>query len=165
MKKILFSLLAAGSILTASAQTLNPAIPRDPKIEQQIETLLKKMTLEEKIGQMTELTIDILAKRTNPFEGMNQQNPKVDDLKKILKKYNLEKKFDLSKGMPDKENMMRIYMAIMEIENKKGFQIDEALLDSVISKYKVGSILNVPTALRRQKRAGKLLSGKYRINQ
>ena len=151
MKKFLFSLLAAGSILTTSAQTVKTAIPRDPKIEQQVETLLKKMTLEEKIGQMTELTIDILAKRTNPFEGMNQQNPKVDDLKKILKKYNLDKKFDLSKGMPNKENMMRIYMAIMEIENKKGFQIDEALLDSVIGKYKVGSILNVPNSIAQTK--------------
>ena len=53
--------------------------------------------------------------------------------------------------MPDKENMMKIYMTIMEVENKKGFQIDEALLDSVISKYKVGSILNVPNSIAQTK--------------
>ncbi len=42
---------------------------------------------------------------------------------------------------------MRLYMRMQEIENAKGFQIDEAKLDSVITKYKVGSILNVPNGL------------------
>jgi len=151
MKKLLFSLLAAGSLLTASAQNITPAIPKDPKIEQQVEAMLKKMTLEEKIGQMTELSIDVLEKRPNPFEGMDPQNLRVDDIKKVLKKYKLEKTFDLSKGMPNKENMMKIYMTIMDIEDKKGFQIDEALLDTVISKYKVGSILNVPNSIAQSK--------------
>lgn len=43
MKRILLSFLAAGSILAATAQTtVAPAIPRDEKIEQQVEALLKK---------------------------------------------------------------------------------------------------------------------------
>ncbi len=36
-------------------------------MERKIEALLLKMTLEEKVGQMTELSIDLLQKRTNPF--------------------------------------------------------------------------------------------------
>ena len=147
-KKLILSFALTGLVLTATAQTkVAPAIPRDEKIEQQIETLLKKMTLDEKIGQMTELTIDLLQKRTNPFAGINPQKMTVDDIKKVLKKYKLEKEYDLSKGMPDQQVLMQIYMRIQGIENKNGFQIDEAMLDSVIGKYKVGSILNVPNGV------------------
>ena len=86
--------LAAGAVLSAAAQTVAPAIPRDEKIEQRVEEILGKMTLDEKIGQMCELTIDVL------------KDWKADP--------------------------------------SKGWQMNEAQLDSVIAKYKVGSILNVP---------------------
>ena len=143
-KKVFLSLALATSMFTATAQQVAPAIPRDEKIEQQVEAWLQKMTLEEKIGQMCELTIDVLQQRTNPFEGLNMENLKVADLQKILKKYGIEKEFDLSGGIPDKDVMMKIYIRIQGIESQKGFQLSEAMLDSVIGKYKVGSILNVP---------------------
>ena len=143
-KKVFLSLALATSMFTATAQQVAPAIPRDEKIEQQVEAWLQKMTLEEKIGQMCELTIDVFQQRTNPFEGLNMENLKVADLQKILKKYGIEKEFDLSGGIPDKDVMMKIYMRIQGIESQKGFQLSEAMLDSVIGKYKVGSILNVP---------------------
>ena len=143
-KKVFLSLALATSMFTATAQQVAPAIPRAEKIEQQVEAWLQKMTLEEKIGQMCELTIDVLQQRTNPFEGLNMENLKVADLQKILKKYGIEKEFDLSGGIPDKDVMMKIYMRIQGIESQKGFQLSEAMLDSVIGKYKVGSILNVP---------------------
>ncbi len=94
-KKLLLSVALAATMLTATAQKpVAPAIPADPKIEQNLEKLLKKMTLEEKIGQMTQLAVDLLQK-----PGSNGSN---------------------------------------------GFEFNEANLDSIISKYKVGSILNVP---------------------
>ena len=59
-KKITSSLfaftIAACSIQAAPAT----AIAKDAKLEQQVEAALSKMTLEEKIGQMTELAIDVL---------------------------------------------------------------------------------------------------------
>lgn len=83
---------------SASAQTKSASpIPRDEKMEQQIEKILSKMTLDEKVGQMCELTIDLLQDRN--------------------------------------------------ADPKKGFQLSEAMLDSVIGKYKVGSILNVPNGV------------------
>ena len=88
MKKLLLCALCASLPLLAGAQV----IKSDPKIEQKIETTLKKMTLEEKIGQMAELNIDVVQDRSV----------------------------------------------------KGRFQLSEALLDTVIGKYKVGSILNVP---------------------
>ncbi len=102
MKKLLLTNIGVSIVCMASAQSVLPAIPRDEKIEQQIEVLLKKMTLEEKVGQMCELTIDVIQKRVNSSEGATVQ---------------------------------------------EDWQMDEAKLDSVISKYKVGSILNVPNGV------------------
>lgn len=67
------------------------------QVEKQIDDLISKMTLEEKIGQMTQLTLDVVGKGPDIF----------------------------SSYMP--------------------FQIDTAMLDTVIGVYKVGSILNSPT--------------------
>ena len=75
---------------TASANV--PVIKSDPKIEAQVEQTLKKLTLEEKIGQMMELVTDLF--------GANDKN-----------------------GV---------------------FYIDEHKTDSILSRYKVGSILNAP---------------------
>ena len=75
---------------TASADT--PVIKSDPKIEAQVEQTLKKLTLEEKVGQMMELVTDLF-------------------------------------GGNDKDGM---------------FYIDERKTDSLLSRYKIGSILNAP---------------------
>ena len=49
------------AIAACSIQAAPPvAIAKDAKLEQQVDTTLSKMTLEEKIGQMTELSIDVL---------------------------------------------------------------------------------------------------------
>lgn len=45
---------------TVAQPTVKPAIPSDPKIEAHIQQWLEKMTLEEKVGQMCELTIDVI---------------------------------------------------------------------------------------------------------
>ncbi len=70
------------------------AVGRDRVIEAKIDSVLKTMTLEEKIGQMTQLTLDVVGKGPSVFAS----------------------------DMP--------------------FRLDEALVDTVIRKYKVGSVLN-----------------------
>ena len=50
----LFSVLIAAVALPVRSQ----CIPRDEKVEMQVETLLSKMTLRDKVGQMCELAID-----------------------------------------------------------------------------------------------------------
>lgn len=42
------------------AQGMAPAIPHDKKLETKVERTLRKLTLEEKVGQMCELTIDVI---------------------------------------------------------------------------------------------------------
>ena len=53
--------LCSGTIF---AQSHKPCIPRDEKVEAQVESLLQKMTLQDKVGQMCELAIDKVAQRS-----------------------------------------------------------------------------------------------------
>ena len=59
MKKTIFAALAALALGTA-ASAQRPAIPRDEAMEQKIEAQLARMTLDQKIGQMLELNLDIM---------------------------------------------------------------------------------------------------------
>ena len=90
MKKLFSSILMLAFAYTTSANV--HVIKSDPKIEAQVEQTLKKLTLEEKIGQMMELVTDLF--------GANDKN-----------------------GV---------------------FYIDEHKTDSILSRYKIGSILNAP---------------------
>ncbi len=59
-------LMTASIAMTAcSKQAVPTAIPEDAKIEQQVEELLSEMDLDAKIGQMTELAIDVLGETIN----------------------------------------------------------------------------------------------------
>src|SRR5574344_1901408 len=69
MKRKLITLTLAALSLMASSQ--KPAIPRDEQIEKKVETLLSKMTLDEKVGQMLELNLDVIGK-------MQAINPKIE---------------------------------------------------------------------------------------
>lgn len=62
MKKTFFAAVAALFVGQAMAQ--QPAIPRDEAIEAKVEKTLQKMTLDQKIGQMLELNLDIMGKYT-----------------------------------------------------------------------------------------------------
>ena len=90
MKKLLMT--TACLLLVAGIQAQKPAIPRDAALEKRIEATLSKMTLDEKVGQMLELNLDLM--------GRYDANGK--------------------------------------------WQLNEMMLDTVISKYKVGSLLNAP---------------------
>ncbi len=83
---------AACALAAVAVLAQKPAIPRDAKLEAKIEKTLKKMTLDEKIGQMLELNLDIMGKKD-------------------------------ANGV---------------------WQLNEVMLDTLISKWKVGSILNAP---------------------
>lgn len=81
-------LLGCSGINGSSVRTLDPAI------EGKIDSILTGMTLEEKVGQMTQLALDVIGEGGNVFYS------------------------------------------------HEPFQIDQTMLDTVIGKYKVGSILN-----------------------
>ena len=70
MKKVLTVVLLMTAI-GVQAQSVKPAIPRDAALEAKVEKTLAKMTLDEKIGQMLELNLDVMGK-------MTVENVKVD---------------------------------------------------------------------------------------
>ena len=77
---------------TMAVSAQKPAIPRDVALESKVQKTLSKMTLDEKIGQMLELNLDIMGR----YDATGK------------------------------------------------WQLNETMLDTLISKWKVGSILNAP---------------------
>lgn len=85
MKKVRLTILAMAACLGAvscSDKAVKPAIPSDPQIERAVEKTLSQMTLEEKVGQMTEIGIDILGH----YEGDNWVMD-VDKVENAIGKY------------------------------------------------------------------------------
>ena len=81
-KVILLAIAACLGAVSCSDRAVKPAIPSDPQIEKAVEKTLAKMTLEEKVGQMTEIGIDILGH----FEGDNWVMD-VDKVENAIVKY------------------------------------------------------------------------------
>ena len=70
----LASVLCAGTCLSAEGQTVPPAIPSDPEIEANIQNWLKKMTIEEKIGQMCERSQHPKLAQENDHRGKDRSD-------------------------------------------------------------------------------------------
>jgi beta-glucosidase len=67
------------SCTIAPEKSVEPAIAKDEQIEQKVEALLSEMTLEEKIGQMTQLTIDVLGEPGSAYRGDFQLSEAIMD--------------------------------------------------------------------------------------
>ena len=141
MKKNLF--IVALALVSISAQAQKPAIPRDAALEAKVEKTLSKMTLDEKIGQMLELNLDVMGK-------MTVENAKVDreKVRSVLQQYGrADSEIDAMVKMTDQEIIDKLGgfpVDIYQGETKRIWKINEAMLDTFISKWKVGSILNAP---------------------
>ncbi len=141
MKKNLF--IVALALVSISSQAQKPAIPRDAALEAKVEKTLSKMTLNEKIGQMLELNLDVMGK-------MTVENAKVDreKVRSVLQQYGrADSEIDAMVKMTDQEIIDKLGgfpVDIYQGETKRIWKINEAMLDTLISKWKVGSILNAP---------------------
>ena len=131
-------------VCTAIAvQAQKPAIPRDAKLEAKVEKTLKKMTLDEKIGQMLELNLDVMGK-------MQVENAKVDrdKVRAVAQQYGRpQTEVDAILQLTDEqiiERMGNYPVDIYQGETKRVWKLNEVMLDTCISKWKVGSILNAP---------------------
>lgn len=74
LNRIIAISAAAVALLASCCRTeqVAPAIPKDPQIEAKVEKILKRMTLEEKVGQMTQLNATAVANGTTLTEaGIN----------------------------------------------------------------------------------------------
>ena len=105
MIKNLFSfiVLASFGALTASAQGLKPASALDQKVD----SLIAKMTLEEKVGQMTEVTSDVVSTTTN---GAHQID--ADKIKEAILKYHVGSILNVSGHAYDRKHWYEVISAI-----------------------------------------------------
>lgn len=62
MKKVLTILCICAACGAVAQERVKPAIPRDAEIEAKVEKWIAKMSLDEKVGQMLELNLDIMGK-------------------------------------------------------------------------------------------------------
>jgi beta-glucosidase len=123
--------------------TFSQAIPRDAALEAKVEKTLARMTLDEKIGQMLELNLDVMGK-------MTVENAQVDreKVRSVLQQYgrsDAEVKEMLK--MTDQQIIDKLGAFPVDIykgDTKRVWQLNETMLDTLISKWKVGSILNAP---------------------
>ena len=81
MKKIATLFLSASVCIAALAQqAVRPAIPRDEEIEKKVEQTLSKMTLDDKVGQMLQLNIDVFGKMDwSKFHPFIMDEPAVEE--------------------------------------------------------------------------------------
>lgn len=131
--------------------SIAPMLPKDQEIEKKVEAQLKKMTLDEKIGQMVELEINMISYNDKSVSIEELVKKSEEELDQLIRENGLEKQYSAKeiavKTPEDLQNMakmIKLYMLSNDIASKLPFKIDEAALDSVINKYKVGSILNAP---------------------
>ena len=141
MKKTILTFAVVCAAVSVHAQ--KTAIPRDAALEAKIEKTLAKMTLDEKIGQMLELNLDVMGK-------MTVENAKVDreKVRSVLQQYGRsENEVKEALKLTDQQiiDMLGGYpVDIYQGDTKRVWQLNETMLDTLISKWKVGSILNAP---------------------
>ena len=74
MKKSIILSAVVGIILSScTKQAVAPVIPSDNQLERRIEQTLKNLSLEEKIGQMTQLCIDVLGTGAGDEFQLNEE--------------------------------------------------------------------------------------------
>lgn len=89
MKAVKLLMCAVMMVATsvASAQYSNPAIERDAKVERKVEKILKGMTLEQKVGQMAEVGIDMFGNSVTGVADDKAFILKEDVLDAVAKEY------------------------------------------------------------------------------
>lgn len=101
INKLYNFLLFIPLLVACNGNSGNKGAHLDAAMEQKIDSILAQMTLEEKVGQMAQFTVDLVGKGGNAYYS------------------------------------------------EEPFEVDLAMLDTVIGKYKVGSILNTPNTRAR----------------
>ena len=141
MKKTILTFAVVCAAVGVQAQ--KTAIPRDAALEAKIEKTLAKMTLDEKIGQMLELNLDVMGK-------MTVENAKVDreKVRSVLQQYGRsESEVKEMLKLTDQQIIDKLGGFPVDIykgDTKRVWKLNEQMLDTLISKWKVGSILNAP---------------------
>lgn len=119
MKKLLiaaFPLLLAACSGGSGNSSSSPAIPKDADLETRVKQIVSKMSLEDKIGQMCEVTIDLVQKDSLINGQVELDQGKVDS---IFNKYRVGSVLNVPMGFAQTpESWYRIISGIQEASMK-----------------------------------------------
>ncbi len=115
MNRNIMTILAVASTISVS-EAVTPAIPADPALEARVEKTLSSMTLEQKIGQMTQLTLDVLGEWKDGAFMLDE-----DKLKEAIGEYKVGSILNAPTGMSalTPEKWHSIISRIQEISMKE----------------------------------------------
>ncbi len=86
--------MSLAMLACGTKNTADPAIPVDSDVEAQVEKALGKLSLDEKIGQMCELTIDVITDTQKPEFTLNEEA-----LRKVFEQYHVGSILNVPKGV------------------------------------------------------------------
>ena len=144
-----FRLIALASLVLALSCTSRQFSDAPAEMERRIDDILKKLTLEEKIGQMTALEVSLITATDTSFTTEKLAMLPEAKLDAVIRRFGLEKKYKAADMVLDLQHIdmdraHKIYDLSLDIAARGDFHLDEIALDSLIGKYKVGCILNPP---------------------
>lgn len=115
--KRLFGVTLTMALLSAGLPALaKPAIPADPALESRVKEIVSRMSLEDKIGQMCEVTIDML-QADNQGNGPFQVSP--EKMESIFNTYRVGSILNVPQGAAQTpETWYRVISAIQEASMK-----------------------------------------------
>ena len=141
MKKIILALALAGGLLAASCT------PKS-QMEKDLDKMISKMTLEEKIGQMIQIEISKITYKNPEFDFYNIIKLSEEDLAKLIAKYGMQDQYNAAamlaaRDIQDWNSLLPFYTLSIQLDKIEGFSLDRDKMREVFGDLHVGSILNM----------------------
>lgn len=114
---LIAALILALAILSPAKSTQAQKMD-DAAIEKAISELIGKMTLEEKAGQMTQITLDVISKRDAKGKVLEPHELSMDSLKVALQEYHVGSMLNVGSHTFSKEHWQEIIAPIQEMATK-----------------------------------------------
>ena len=137
-------------ILAAVAAALIAAAPspciKTPSVEKQVDKIVSGMTLEQKIGQMIQLEVNLVTYFEFEFQRLMTLGP--EKLGRIIEEHGLSSQYDASAMFSaldpqDASTVYPFYFLSLALTSGQSFSLDKDKVKNVFGTYHVGSILNM----------------------
>ncbi|MBO4469901.1 MAG: glycoside hydrolase family 3 C-terminal domain-containing protein [Bacteroidales bacterium] len=141
MKRI-FAVIAIAAGLFAASCT-----PKS-QMEKDLDKIMSKMTLDQKIGQMIQIEISKITYKNPEFDFYNIIKLSEEDLAKLIAKYGMQDQYNAAamlaaRDIQDWNSLLPFYTLSIQLDKIEGFSLDRDKMKVVFGDLHVGSILNM----------------------
>ena len=135
-------------LLAAAALTLLSACNKKTEMEKEIDRILAGMTLDQKVGQMIQLEVNMIT-WYNPeldYTALIQLGP--EKLQAVIDKYGLGDNYNAARmyaklDLQDFDTIYPFYLLHLDANKAAGFALDPEKVKSAFGEHYVGSIINM----------------------